>query len=197
MANLFDRSNYPTQEPYELVVGDRWAWKREDLNTDYSTDLYSLSYEFHCDSGGGGNHAFTINATESGNVYYVEVASTTTAGYNPHRYVWDAYITRTSDSQRIRIDSGVTQLLDNLANTNADQRSHVKKVLDALEAMIANRASVDQSSMSIAGRSLSRMDINDLLSWRDKYKAEYLRELKKARAKNGSSTGNTVKVRFS
>ena len=197
MANLFDRSNYPTQEPYELVVGDRWVWKREDLNTDYSTDLYSLSYEFHCDSGGGGNHAFTINATESGNVYYVEVASTTTANYSPHRYVWDAYITRTSDSQRIRIDSGVTQLLDNLANTNADQRSHVKKVLDALEAMIANRAAVDQSSMSIAGRSLSRMDINDLLSWRDKYKAEYLRELKKARAKNGSSTGNTVKVRFS
>lgn len=197
MANLFDRSNYPTQEPYELVVGDRWVWKREDLNTDYSTDLYSLSYEFHCDSGGGGNHKFTINATESGNVYYVEVASTTTAGYSPHRYVWDAYITRTSDSQRIRIDSGVTELLDNLANTNADQRSHVKKVLDALEAMIANRASVDQSSMSIAGRSLSRMDINDLLSWRDKYKAEYLRELKRARAKNGSSTGNTVKVRFS
>jgi len=47
MANLFDASNYPSQEPETLVVGDRWVWQRPDLVTDYPTDQYALTYEFH------------------------------------------------------------------------------------------------------------------------------------------------------
>ena len=35
MSNLFDRANYPTQEPDELVVGDRWVWRRDDLVSEY------------------------------------------------------------------------------------------------------------------------------------------------------------------
>ena len=69
MSNVFERANYPEKEPIELVVGDYWAWKKEGLATDYPTSTYSLSYEFHCDSGGGGSHQFTINATEADDVY--------------------------------------------------------------------------------------------------------------------------------
>jgi hypothetical protein len=61
MANLFDASNYPSQEPETLVVGDRWVWQRPDLVTDYPTDQYALTYEFHIDSGGGGSHKFTMH----------------------------------------------------------------------------------------------------------------------------------------
>ena len=50
-------------------------------------------------------------------------------------------------------------ILPNLADTNADLRSHAKIVLDSLEAVIQGRANMDQSSMSIAGRSLSRMSM--------------------------------------
>jgi len=50
--------------------------------------------------------------------------------------------------------------------------------------------------MSIAGRSLSRMSIDELMSFRDRFKTEYLQELKQARAKNNKGTGNTIKVRF-
>lgn len=196
MANLFDRANYPNQEPSLLVIGDYWAWRRDDLAVDYPTNAYSLSYEFHCDSGGGGNHAFTINATEANSTYFIEVSSATTAGYNAHDYVWDAYITKTADSSRIRVDYGRVHLSHNLANTNADQRSHAKKVLDAIESVIEGRATIDQSSMSIAGRSLSRLTIDELFTFRDRYRAEYLKEIKAARARNKSYTGNTVKIRF-
>ena len=44
MANLFDRANYPTQEPDLLVVGDRWVWRRPDLVADYPTADYALTY---------------------------------------------------------------------------------------------------------------------------------------------------------
>lgn len=196
MANLFDRANYPTQEPDVLVVGDRWVWRRPDLVADYPTADYALTYEFHEDSGGGGSHKFTITATETTTDYLIEIASATTAAYTAGEYNWYAFITRSSDSQRIAIDEGHTKLELNFANTNADNRSHAKKVLDAIEATIEGRASQDQMSYSIAGRSLSRMSIDDLLKFRDRYRAEYNREIKKLRIKNKQDTGNTIKVRF-
>lgn len=196
MANLFDRTNYPAQEPDILVVGDRWVWRRPDLVTHYPTADYALTYEFHEDSGGGGSHKFTITATETSTDYLVEIASATTANYNAGEYNWYAFITRTSDSQRIRVDEGHTKLELNFADTNADSRTHAKKVLDAIEATIEGRASQDQMSYSIAGRSLSRMSIDDLLKFRDRYRAEYNKEIKKLRIKNKQDTGNTIKVRF-
>lgn len=196
MANLFDRDSYPTQEPNELVVGDFWSWKRDDLTTDYPTDSYSLSYEFHEDSGGGGSHKFTITATEANSTYYIEVPAATSTNYDKGDYIWAAYITRTSDSERIQIDEGKTTILPNLADTNADLRSHAKIVLDAIEAVIQGRATIDQSSMSIAGRSLSRLTIDELMTFRDRYKAEYSKECKAARIKNKQSSGNSIKVRF-
>lgn len=195
MANKFDRTNYPTKEPYQLQLGDRWVWVREDLNNDYDINDYSLSYEFNIVDGSTAVN-FTITATEANDKYYVEVGSSTTANYTKGNYHWYAYITRSSDSERIMIDDGYTEIVDNYATTSSDVRSHAKTCLDAIEAVIENRASIDQQSMSIAGRSLSRMSIDDLLSFRNYYKAEYLKELKKARAKNNSATGNIIRVRF-
>ena len=196
MANLFDRDNYPTQEPDLLVVGDRWMWRRPDLVADYPTADYALTYEFHEDSGGGGSHKFTITATETTTDYIVEIASATTASYSAGEYNWYAFITRSSDSQRIAVDEGHTKLELNFANTNADNRSHAKKVLDAIQAVLENRASQDQMSYSIAGRSLSRMSIDDLMRFRDRYRAEYNKEIKQKRIKNKQDTGNTIKARF-
>ena len=196
MSNLFDRENYPTQEPDILIAGDRWTWKRDDLDSEYPIGSYALTYEFHEDSGGGGSHKFTITATESSNTYYVEVGSSTTAGYTVGDYIWNAFITRSSDSERIQIDSGRTEVKINLANTNADLRSHAKKCLDNIEAVLENRATIDQSSFSIAGRSLSRMSVDELMTFRDRYKSEYLKEIKKARIKNKQNSGNTIGVKF-
>lgn len=196
MANLFDASNYPSQEPETLVVGDRWVWQRPDLVTDYPTDTYALTYEFHCDTGGGGNHKFTVTASETSTAYVVEVSSVTTAGYNAHQYKWYAFITRTSDSQRVAVDNGITTLVVNYADSNADVRTHAKKVLDSIQAVIENRATVDQSSFTIAGRSLSRMTIDELFMVRDRYRAEYNEEVKKARIRNKKPSGNLIGVRF-
>lgn len=196
MSNAFDRENYPQKEPSTLVLGDYWAWKRDDLADTYPIGSYALTYEFHEDSGGGGSHKFTLTATEANDTYYIEAASSSTTSYTVGDYIWEAYITKTADSNRVMVDSGRTTITQNLADTNADLRSHAKKVLDSIEAVIEGRASIDQSSMSIAGRSLSRMSVDELMTFRDRYKAEYLKEIKLARIRNGQGTGNTPKVRF-
>ena len=40
------------------------------------------------------------------------------------------------------------------------------------------------------------MSIDELLTFRDRYKSEYLQEIKKARIKNKQRSGNTVEVKF-
>ena len=195
MANLFNSSNYPEVEPSLLQLGDFWSWKRTDLNNDYSNSLYVLSYEFNLID--GSTHAnFTITASASGDDYVVEVASATTATYSKGNYNWVSYITRSSDSARIKIGEGFIEIEDNFATTSTSVRSHAKKVLDAIEAVIENRASMDQSSMSIAGRSLSRLSIDELMTFRDRYRAEYLKEVKRARIKNKKPSGNIIGVKF-
>lgn len=193
MANKFDSTNYLDTEPNELQLGDFWAWKRTDLSTDYPTASYTLSYEFNLVDGSTVSN-FSLTATESNNEYIIEVSNTTS--YTAGEYNWIAYITRSSDSARIKLSEGFTEIQENYATTTSSVRSHAKKVLDAIEAVIENRATMDQSSMSIAGRSLSRLTIDELLQFRDRYKAEYLKEVKKARIKNKKDSGNTIKVRF-
>ena len=196
MANLFDRKNYPTQEPEQVVTGDRFAWQRPDLVSDYPLADYTMTYHFSKDSGGGGTHHFTLSSTEADDNYYFEKPSSETASLTAGDWEWQLYAIRTSDSERITLDYGITKFAIGELDTNNDLRSHAKKVLDALEAVIQGRASIDQSSMSIAGRSLSRMSIDEIMTFRDRYKTEYLKEVKKSRLRNKSNSGNSIKVRF-
>ena len=193
MSNQFDSTNYPSQVPTELQLGDFWAWKRDDLSSDYPVASYSLSYEFNLIDGATVSN-FTLTASESNNAYIIE--ATSTGSYTKGNYNWVSYITRTSDSARIKLEEGFVEVQDNYATTSASVRSHAKIVLDAIEAVIENRATMDQSSMSIAGRSLSRLSIDELLTFRARYRAEYLKEVKQLRIKNKRGSGNTIKVNF-
>jgi hypothetical protein len=193
LSNKFDSTNYPSQVPTELQLGDFWAWKRDDLSEDYPVASYSLSYEFNLIDGSTASN-FTLEATESNDTYIIEASST--SSYTKGNYNWVSYITRTSDSARVKLEEGFVEIQDNYATTSASVRSHAKIVLDSIEAVIENRANIDQSSMSIAGRSLSRMSVDELLTFRARYKAEYLKEVKQLRIKNKRGSGNTPKVRF-
>ena len=193
MSNLFDSANFPSKEPTELQLGDFWAWKRIDLATDYPSAAYALIYEFNLVDGSTASN-FTLTATEANDEYIISTTSTTS--YTAGNYNWIAYIQRSSDNARIKIGEGFTEIQQNYATTTSSVRSHAKVVLDAIEAVIENRATIDQSSMSIAGRSLSRMSVDELMTFRNTYKAEYLKEVKMTRIKNGHGSGNTIKVKF-
>ena len=193
MSNQFDSTNYPSQVPTELQLGDFWAWKRDNLSSDYPVASYSLSYEFNLIDGATVSN-FTLTASESNNDYIIE--ATSTCSYTKGNYNWVSYITRTSDSARVKLEEGFVEIQDNYATTSASVRSHAKIVLDAIEAVIENRATMDQNSMSIAGRSLSRLSIDELLTFRARYKTEYLKEVKQLRIKNKRGSGNTIKVNF-
>jgi len=195
MSNLFDTSNYPTTEPDHLYLGDQWNWRRDDLASDYPTGSYALTYSARLlDS--AGSTEIDITASESNNTYIVSVGQSTTLNYTAGDYSWRAFITRSSDSQRLTVDEGFFKVEKDYATDSGDYRSHARIVLQALEDTIQNRASIDQMSMSIAGRSLSRMSPQELRDWRSHYKSLVLAEEKKARIKRGKASGTTIKVKF-
>lgn len=191
MSNDFDSSCYPTTEPEDLTAGDRWAWKRTDL-TQYGAG-YTLTYELTLN---GGAAPITLTATLSGTEYLIEVAAATTAGYTAGDYAWSALITRDLDSERTRESNGTLTVNPDPAVSEADPRTHARKTLDAIEAVIEKRATKDQESYSIAGRSLSRMNIADLMSFRDQYRAEVKREEDAEKIAKGLGTGKNIKVRM-
>lgn len=57
-----------------------------------------------------------------------------------------------------------------------DLRSHAEKTLEKVEAVLEGRATTDQLSYSLNGRSLSRIPISELREWRQHLRSEVLME---------------------
>ena len=184
-----------TTEPPEIIKGDTLKWNRQDISGDFPATTYTLTYEFR--PLGTAGVAFTIAAAADGANYSVSEAKATTAAYTAGAYEWAAYAD--DGTERYRLDSGTIKVLEDLASPAAgyDGRSHGRVVVDAIEAVIEGRATKDQESYTIAGRSLNRTPIADLLKLRDRYIDELKREDQAESVANGLASGRIVLTRFS
>jgi hypothetical protein len=194
MANLFDTDNAPTIEPDQIVVGDRVTWRKNNLGSDYPSTAYSVAYVSRVSSGGG-THEFTVTGSADNNDYLFTIASTASASFDTGHHHWQLEITRTSDSERIVIQTGSWDIITDLDN-NVDPRSHSEIMLDKIETVLQGRADADVLSYSINGRSLSKIPPDELVQWRDYYRREVAQEHKEDHVRNGRSHGGTIKVRF-
>ena len=126
----------------------------------------------------------------------MEVASATTAGYTAGTYSWSAYITRSSDSQRIQIDSGDFEIKTNLASDTSDPRTHAEKMVDYLESTLESLAQKLTTSYSVSDRSNTLTSMEDVRNQLDYYKGKVKSELNKARVKSGQRTDSNLLLRF-
>lgn len=178
----------PTTEPTVLVAGDTWDWTKS--LADYPASTWTLSYVLI-----NSTDKITIAASADGDTHSVDVAAATTAAYDAGTYKWQSYVSDGTD--RYLVGEGTITVKANYnAATTYDARSHVKTTLDALDAMIEGKASVDQAAMSIAGRSLSRYSPDELIRWWKHYKSLYRQELDAEQVAMGLGSPNVVRVRF-
>jgi hypothetical protein len=100
----------------------------------------------------------------------------TTAAYKAGLYRWTAVVD--DGTERVTLASGLVNVLPDPAKTGAgfDPRSHARKTLEAIEAVIEGRATKDQEEYTIGNRSLKRTPTKELLEFRDKYRADVARE---------------------
>jgi hypothetical protein len=191
MSNPLD--TVPEGEPLTLVAGDTWVWQRSDLSSDYPLGLYTLNYSMQRE--GDTAAPMTFAAFEIGSIYKVIVAATTTVSKSAGNWRWVAYMVRSADAARVAIGSGLFVVKPDPAAAY-DARSHAVKILAAIESLIEGRAASDVNSYSIAGRSLTKLSVDDLLRWRAYYKREVRRERDAANAAAGRPTGRTQVVSF-
>jgi hypothetical protein len=195
MANLFDAANAPEGEPTTIVVGDFIQWKRSDLVQDYPVATHSAEYVARIT--GGGASEIKLAANESDPTFYLfTVDSITSTDYVPGYYHWQLEITETASGNRIVVDTGTFTALADLDVNNTDPRTHAEIMVDKIEALLEGRADKDVSSYSIAGRSITKMSVQELIDWRDYYRREAKKEKRDSDIKNGRPTNTTVKVRF-
>lgn len=176
-----------TTEPLSVYAGDTVAWTKS--LTDYPASVWTLAYAFVRDGG-----SISITATASGDTHSVSVAAATTAAWIPAEYTWTSYAT--SGAVRHIVETGGIVVKANPESGGYDARSQVKRTLDAVRALIEGRTVSDVSSYSIGGRSISKMSITELLTWKSKYEAEYAREVASDRLSRGLGTGRKIVTRF-
>lgn len=176
-----------------LIAGDTLRFTTSV--PDYpATDGYTLTYRLVRRDAGG--TAIEIIAVASGSDYEVNVAPATTAAWVAGKYTWAAYASKALE--RHTVERGEIEIKPDPAAVTApyDDRSHARKTLDAIQALMEGRASVDQQEITLAGRSLKLMDPEDLLVWLDKYTWLVRQEEEAARLAAGLPSRNRVLTRF-
>lgn len=195
MANLFDPDNAPEGEPLEVVVGDFIQWKRSDIASDYPPASFSAEYVARITA--GGSSEIIMPATEAGGTYLFTVSSADSADFTAGYYHWQLEVTETATGNRLVVDRGAFTAIVDLDVNNSDPRTHAEIMVAKIQSILEGKADSDVSSYSIAGRSLSKMTFDELMTARDNYRRELQQEIVKERIKRGKSSGSTVKVRFS
>lgn len=166
------------------------TWKKN--LSEFPADSWTLVYEFVTD----GAH-FQITATNLADGFHtVEEATTTTANYTPGMYKWQSFVNQGPD--RFPIASGTMEVKADFATqlTGLDARSDIETIFDALTAALKGKASKDQLSYTIQGRSISRFTPTELLQWHDKYRRLLAQERAVEKLQKGRDPGNKVLVRF-
>ena len=137
----------------------------------------------------------TATSTASGDLHLVTLSATVTAAYHADSYYFEGYATLSG--QRFKIASGQITVTQNITvDNNYDARSHARKTLAAIQAVIEGRASIDQQEYTIGNRSLKRTPIADLLVLLSKYETLVKSEDNALALAQGRPTKNRILVRF-
>lgn len=143
-----------------------------------------------------GSGAMTMTATSEGSQHRFRAEVTETAGWVPGDYWYTLRAVDAATSEMVEVECGQVTITPDLINAPVgfDGRTPNQIALDAIEAVIAQRATLDQERYRINNRELYRTSIPDLLKLRDHYVRLVKREQDLACGRN--PFGNTVRVRL-
>lgn len=157
------------QVPSEIIAGDTLTitiTSAEYPSTDGWTGCLALRGKM------------PVDITATGNVdgsYTVSALYTETRQYPAGNYLYVLYVA--NPTEQYTIETGRVDVVARAdLSRNTDVRTHARKVLDAVEATLEGRATNDQLSYTINGRSLQRTPLTELLQLREHYRDEVRKE---------------------
>ena len=181
----------------ELITGDTLQFTTSV--PDYPASAgWTLTYRLVPRTSGS---AISFDATADGDDYDIEVGASTTDDWTAGEYSWSAYVSKAGE--RHTVDQGTVKIQPNPGTVAAyDARSHARKMLEAIEAVIESRATSTQREMvsyTIGGRSKS-YDTSEskaaLLELHSKYKWLVSNEVEREKIAAGQANPRNVGIRF-
>jgi len=174
-----------------LQAGDTLAWTESDAT--YPAPSWILKYRLTNSS-----TALTLTSTASETNHAFSISHAASKLWTAGKYKFTRFVVNQAGTEIHTLDTGTLEIKAYLLETaSSDVRTHAKKVLDAIEAVLESRATKEQESISIAGRSLVRMSLEELIKARNNYRWEVQNEIKAEKIAQGIDPGKRVLLRFS
>lgn len=150
-----------------------------------------------------GKTPITITASASGDDYTISVLPAVTRLWVSGVYSWQAYVYKSGGTpvlitEKYTIETGKVEILPDLtqSTSGSDFRSIAKTTLDIIEARLRGNTSPEIMAYSIAGRSVSKMNVTELIKLRSYFQEEYRRETEAEAIARGLDSPNRIGVRF-
>jgi hypothetical protein len=186
----------PTSEPTTFFAGDTVTW--EKTLADYpASESWVLAYRLR----GPANYEISGGViVASGDNFVVTVPAATTKGWTEGFFTLFGWVTKSAERYEV-YESPLVIKPDFASQTGTfDGRSHVKKALTAIEAVLEGSAAREENQYSInfggRDRQLAFCSKVELIQMRNYYLAEVRREEIADRIKQGKGGGGKILVRF-
>ena len=186
--------------PATIRAADTIKWRDvagvDNLGNEISSTTWTLTYYLRTNTASEGA---TVVGTAYGTGWEFTISSTTSSAFDAGEWYWQAIATYSSE--KVTLGAGQLQVLAAMSYAGSpgafDGRTQAQIDLDAVQAQI--RALISGGAVqqySIAGRSLSRYSLSDLMALESKLKAEVKREQMAELIANGLGNPHNLFVRF-
>lgn len=158
--------------PSTLLAGDTF---KVTIQSEYkASDNFDIILKLTGPSGVTATTESYIATSVTDTEFLVTIAPAVTAALTAGTYAYA--IVADDGTDEYTIESGLITVELRADLQTGDFRSQAQKMLDAIDAALLGTATQNQLSMSIAGRSISRIPLNELRSLRDYYVSEVKKE---------------------
>ncbi len=174
------------REPTNITSGNSATW--DESLSDYPASAWTLKYSIV-----SATNRYEVIASANGDDHKITIDSATTTTWIPGIYKMIAFVEKASE--RVTVLEKDFEVLPNHVSP-VDLRSFAEKIVEAIEATILNKATKDQLSMAINGKSITRYAPEQLIVFRDRFKREAAKEKALRKAKNNGRISGRLQVRF-
>lgn len=188
-------TTYLNEIPDVINAGDSLEFTIKATNYVGTELTYADGYTAYLILNNDSNSYSATSTADTTTGYLFQVASNITSGWTAGNYNSAIYID--NGANRYPVSRKFIEVKPDLFTSGAyDSRSTAMQIRDALEAAILGQASSNQLSMSIAGRSISRMSLEELIVAKKKYDGFVQSEQKKQDLLEGKSPKTNIQFRW-
>ncbi len=161
-----------------LYAGATWSWT-EEIDDYPASEGWTLTILLKHNT----DNAVTLTATASGDDYEFNISADDTKQFTKRNYIYQGIITKTGEVNII--DEGEVEIFPKL-DVASDLRTDNEIILDAIVAALKSRATKEQQSISIAGRQIQYLSLQELTDAKKYYESLVAKEKRVAAGKTGT-----------